>query len=67
MNIFIIIKALKDFLKNSRKVATLIRKAISLNLGLDKYFDQIDSIRPELIISLIGLTTEKNSSSRNAS
>ena len=32
----------------------------------DKHFDQIDSITSELI-SLIGLITENNSSSRNAS
>ena len=44
-----------------------IRKAISsLDLSLDKHFDQIDSIPSELI-SLIGLITENNSSSRNAS
>ena len=56
-----------DFLKNARKVVAPIRKAIrSLDLGLDKHFDQIDSIPSELI-SLIGLITENNSSSRNAS
>ena len=44
-----------------------IRKAISsLDLSLDKHFDQIDSIPSELI-SLIGLVTENNSSSRTAS
>ena len=56
-----------DFFKNARKLVTPIRKAISsLALNVDKYFDQIDSISSELI-SLIGLTTEDNSSSRNAS
>ena len=30
-----------DFLKNVRKVVTPIRKAISLDLSLDKYLDQI--------------------------
>ena len=56
-----------DFFKNARKVVTPIRKAISsLDLSLDKHFDQIDSIPSELI-SLIGLITEDNSSSRNAS
>ena len=54
-------------LKDARKVVTPIRKAISsLDLSIDKHFDQIDSIPFELI-SLIGLITEKNSSSRNAS
>ena len=44
-----------------------IRKAIiSLDLSLDKYSDQTDSI-PSKLISLISLTTENNSSSRNAS
>ena len=44
-----------------------IREAIrSLDLSLHKHFDQINSIPSELI-SLIGLTTENNSSSRNAS
>ena len=48
-------------------MVTPIRKAISsLDLSLDKHFDQIDSISSELI-SLIGLITENNSSSRNAS
>ena len=56
-----------EFLKNGRKVVTPIRKAISsLDLNLDKHFDQTDSIPSELI-SLIGLITENNSSSRNAS
>ena len=56
-----------DFFKNARKVVTPIRKAISsLDLRLDKHFDQIDSIPSELI-SLIGLITENNSSSRDAS
>ena len=55
-----------DFLKNARKVVALIRKAISsLDLNLDKHFDQIDSV-PSKLISLIGLITENNSSSRNA-
>ena len=44
-----------------------IRKVISnLDLSLDKHFDQTDLIPCELI-SLIGLITENNSSSRNAS
>ena len=48
-------------------MVTPIRKAISsLDLSLDKHFDKIDSIPSELI-SLIGLITENNSSSRNAS
>ena len=56
-----------DFFKNARKAVTPIKKAISsLDLSLDKYFDQIDSIPSELI-SLILLITENNSSSRNAS
>ena len=55
-----------DFFKNARKVVTPIRKAISsLDLSLDKHFDQIDSI-PSKLIS-IGFITENNSSSRNAS
>ena len=55
-----------DFFKNARKVVTPIRKAISsLDLSLDKHFDQIDSIPSELIS--IGFITENNSSSRNAS
>ena len=55
------------FFKNVRKVVTPIRNAIStLDLSLDKHFDQTDSIPSELI-SLIGLITKKNSSSRNAS
>ena len=53
-----------DFFKNARKVVTPIRKAISLDLSLDKYLDQIDSISSKLI-SLIDLTTGNNSSSRN--
>ena len=53
--------------KNSRKVVTPIRKAISsLDLILHRHFDQLDSLPSELI-SLIGLITENNSSSRNAS
>ena len=53
--------------KNARKMVTPIRKAISsLDLSLDKHFDQIDYIPSELI-SLIGLITENNSSSRNTS
>ena len=56
-----------DFFKNRRKVVMPIRKAIiSLDLSLDKYSDQTDSIASKLI-SLISLTTENNSSSRNAS
>ena len=52
--------------KNARKMVTPIRKAISsLDLSLDKHFDQIDSV-PSKLISLIGLITENNSSSRNA-
>ena len=48
-------------------MVTPIRKAISsLDLSLEKHFDQIDSI-PSEVISLIGLITENNSSSRNAS
>ena len=55
-----------DFFKNARKVVTPIRKAISsLYLSLNKHFDQIDSV-PSKLISLIGLITENNSSSRNA-
>ena len=47
-----------DFLKNARKVVTGLKKAISsLDLNLDKQFDQID---------FIGLITKNNSSSRNA-
>ena len=53
-----------DFLKNARKIVTPIRKAISLDLSLDKYLDQMDSISSKLI-SLIDLTTGNNSSSRN--
>ena len=34
-----------DFFKNSRKVVTPIRKSISsLDLAVDKHFDQMDSI-----------------------
>ena len=56
-----------DFFKNWRKVVMPIRKAIiSLDLSLDKYSDQTDSTASKLI-SLISLTTENNSSSRNAS
>ena len=56
-----------DFFKNARKVVTPIIKAIRCSdLSLGKHFDQIDSIPSELI-SLIGLITENNSSSRNAS
>ena len=56
-----------DFFKNTRKVVTPIRKVISsLDISLDKHFDQIDSIPSELI-SLIGLVTENNSLSRNVS
>ena len=54
-----------DFVKNARNVVTPIRKAISLGLNLDKYFHQIDSIPSELI-SPIALTTENNSSFKNA-
>ena len=64
MNVFIIRNA-HYVKKNARKVVTLIRKTISLDLNLDKYFDQMDSVRSELI-SLIGLTTENNFPSRNA-
>ena len=47
-----------DFFKNAKKVVTLFRKAISsLDLSLDKHFDQIDSIASNLI-SLIGVITE---------
>ena len=53
--------------KNRRKVVTSIRKAISsVDLSLDKHFDQTDSISSELI-SLIGLIIENYSSWRNAS
>ena len=56
-----------DFFKNARKVVTSVRNSInSLSLSLDKYFDQTVSIPSELI-SLIGLITENNYSSRNAS
>ena len=50
-----------DFFKYGRKVVTPIRKTISFDLSLDKYFDQLDSISSEPI-SLIGLTTENTSS-----
>ena len=47
-----------DVFKNARKVATPIRKAISsLDLSLDKYFDQIGYIPSELI-SLISWKLE---------
>ena len=53
--------------KNGRKVVTSIRKAItSVDLSLDKHFDQTDSISSELI-TLTGLIIENNSSSRNTS
>ena len=56
-----------DFFENARKVVTPIRKGISsLDLSLDKHFDQIGSVPSELV-SLVGLLTENNSSSRNAS
>ena len=56
-----------DFFKNARKVVTLIRKAFSnLDLTVYKHIDQIDSI-PFEVISVIGLITENNSSSRDAS
>ena len=56
-----------DFFKNARKVVTPIKNtSSSLDLSLDKHFDQIDFIPSELI-SLVGLITENNSSSRNAS
>ena len=55
------------FFKNARKVVTLIRKAFSnLDLTVYKYIDQIDSI-PSEVISVIGLITGNNSSSRDAS
>ena len=56
----------QDLFNNAGKVVTPIKKTINLDLSRDKYFDQIDSIPSELI-SLIGLTTENFSSSRNAS
>ena len=44
-----------SFMKNTMKVVTSVRKAISgLDLSLDKCFDQIDCMPAELI-SLIGL------------
>ena len=53
--------------KNAKRVVMPIRKAISsLDLTLDRHFDQIDSITSDLI-SMIGLITENNSSSRNGS
>ena len=49
-----------EFLKSARKVVTPLRNAIDdLNLTLDKHFDQINSIPPELI-SVIGLLIENN-------
>ena len=39
-------------------------RQLAVHLSLDKHIDQIDSIPSELI-SLIGLITENNSSSRN--
>ena len=39
-------------------------RQLAVDLSLDKHIDQIDSIPSELI-SLIGLITENNSSSRN--
>ena len=70
MNLFIILKShfvkkttldwpldfSMDFFKNARNMVTPVRKAISLDLSLDKYFNQIDSIPSELI-SLTDLTT----------
>ena len=57
----------KEIFKNVRKVVIPIRKAISnLDLSLNKHFDQTHLVPCELI-SLIGLITENNSSSRNAS
>ena len=47
-------------------MVTLIRKTINFDLNLDSYFHQTDSVPSELI-SLIDLTTENNSSSRNGS
>ena len=38
-----------------------------MDLILDKHFDQIDSIILSELISVIGLITKNNSSSRNAS
>ena len=55
-----------DFLKNARKVVTPIRKAISLDLSVGKYFDQINFISSELT-SVIALTIGNNSLSRNVS
>ena len=56
-----------DFFKNARKVVTLIRKAFSnLDLTVYKHIDQIDYI-PSEVISVIGLITENNFSSRDGS
>ena len=52
--------------KNARKVVTPIRNVCRLDLSLDIYFHQTGSISSEPI-SLIGLTTGNNSSSRNVS
>ena len=41
-------------------------RQVAVDLSLDKHIDQIDS-KPSELISLIGLITENNSSSRNAS
>ena len=45
-----------NFFKNAKNVVAPVRKAISLDLSQDKYFNQIDSLPSELI-SLIDLTT----------
>ena len=56
-----------DFsLKTKRKAVTSVRKIISLDPSLDKYFHQIDSIYFELI-ALIELRTGNNFSCWNAS
>ena len=56
-----------DFFKNAKKVVTLIRKAFSnLDLTVYKHIDQIDYI-PSEVISVIGLITENNFSSRDGS
>ena len=56
-----------DFsLKTKRKAVTSVRKIISLDPSLDKYFHQIDSIYFELI-ALIELKTGNNFSCWNAS
>ena len=47
-------------------VAPIRKTASSLDPSLDRHFDQIDSAPYELI-SINGLITENNSSSRNAS